>query len=131
MKPPVMLPAKGTVELFNRRIPVLDSGTVGEVIELEALLANPPTSGLRQNLEALAILIRHRLGEAVTADDLLSEPLSDIAAFEEGVNILLAPFTRAFLTATTARRERMLSAAQEVLAKMESRLIGEQFKPPS
>ncbi len=131
MKTPVQLPATGTVELLGRTIPVYDFGTVGETIELEALTMNPPASGLRQNLEALAILIRHRLGEAVTADALLSEPLGDMTAFEEGVNTLLAPFTKAFLTATVARRERMLMAAKVAVAGIESRLTGAPSKQPS
>mgnify|MGYP001032311251 FL=1 len=130
-KIPVELPARGVVKVLGRSIPVLDSGTVGEVIELEQLLATPPTSGLRQNLEALAILIRHRLGEAVTADDLLGAPRGDLAEFEEAVNTLLAPFTKAFLAATMRRRERMLIAAAEAMAKLETRLTGEPSKPLS
>lgn len=131
MKTPVQLPPNGTVTLLGRDIPILDSGSVGETIELERLMAAPPTSGLEQNLEALAILIRHRLREAITADDLMSEPLPDLAAFEEGVNTLLAPFTRAFLAATTKRRARMMAAAQEALASLESQLTGASSKPAS
>lgn len=127
----IQLPARGAVELLGRSIPILESGTVGEVIELEMLTMNPPASGLRQNLEALAILIRHRLGEAVTADALLVEPIGDMLAFEEGVNTLLAPFTKAFLATTVVRRERMLTAAQEMTATIEARLTGGQSKPPS
>lgn len=131
MKSPVQLPAKGSVTLLSRTIPIYDHGTVGETIELEELLANPPSSGLRQNLEALAILIRHRLGETVTADDLVGEPLEDLAAFEEGVNTLLAPFTKAFVTATMQRRERAKTALKAAWTQIEERLIGAPSRPAS
>lgn len=120
----LQLPPKQTVTLFGRSIPVFDYVPVGEAVELEQLMANPPSSGLMQNIECVAILIRHRLGEAITAADLMNEPMGDFTAFEEGVNTLIAPFTREFLKATIARKNRITKAVESIL-KIKNPSIGE------
>lgn len=111
----LQLPPKQAITLFGRSIPVFDYVPVGEAIELEQLMANPPVSGLMQNIEVVAILIRHRLGEAITAADLMNENMGDFAAFEEGVNTLIRPFTQEFLKATIARKNRITAAVEKVL----------------
>ena len=110
----VPLPPRKTVRVLGRDIPVSDDFTVGETIELERLFAEPPASPIEQNVAAVAILIRHRLGEPVDVQALLREPLGDMAAFEEAVNELLAPFTKSLLAAVIARRGRLMTAIKNL-----------------
>lgn len=126
---PVQLPPARTVQLLGYDVPVLKHGTVGEVIELEELLAEPPATALRQNLAAFAVLIRHRLGVTVTADDLIaSQTEFDFEAFEEGLRVLMDPFVKAYATVTTSRMARARAALEAAQALAESQLTGEPSK---
>mgnify|MGYP001026584772 FL=1 len=109
----VPLPPRKTVRVLGRDIPVSDF-TVGETIELERILHDPPQSAVEQNVACVAVLIRHRLGEAVDVDALMREPIGDLAAFEEAVNELLAPFTKSLLAAVIARRGRLMTAIKSL-----------------
>lgn len=110
----VPLPPRQVVRLFGRDIPVTEYFTVGETIELERILHDPPSSAIEQNVACVAVLIRHRCGEAVTVEDLLREPLHDMVAFEEGVNTLLTPFTKSLLATVMARRGRLTKSIKNL-----------------
>ena len=110
----VPLPPRKTVRVFGRDIPVTEHFTVGETIELEKILHDPPSSAIEQNVACVAVLIRHRCGETVTVEDLLREPLPDMVAFEEAVNELLAPFTKSLLAVVMARRGRLMKSIKNL-----------------
>lgn len=114
----VPLPPRRTVRVLGRDIPVSDHFTVGETIELERVLLDPPASAVEQNVACLAVLIRHRLGEPVDLHALMREPLDDLAAFEAAVNELLAPFTQALLAAVIARRTRLTRTLEKAAATL-------------
>src|SRR5690625_1017226 len=88
----LQMPATSAIHMFGYAIPVLDHVLVGEAVELEKLTERTDLSAIETNLEAVAIFIRHRLDKPVSAKDLLRQPITDIVAFEEGVNQLLRPF---------------------------------------
>lgn len=119
----LQMPASSTLELFGRSIPVQDYSSVGEAIELEELLKRDDLSALEQNIEAVAIVIRHRTDEVVSAQELKRQPLTDIAAFEEAVNVLIGPFASAYAAAAAKRTLTLREGIKNAL-----RLIGANSK---
>lgn len=103
----LQMPATGTINLFGHEIPVTDYVTVGEAVELEKLVERQDLSAIEMNIESIAIMIRHRLGKPINAKDLQRQPLTDIEAFEEGVDQLLRPFTVAYVAAKRARAAKL------------------------
>lgn len=119
----LQLPPSGTLEIFGYRIPVTDFVTVGEAVELEKLVDRTDLSAIEMNLEAVAVFIRHRLDEPVEPGDLQKQPIPDIAAFEEGVNILLRPFASAYAHARAKRAQTLREGIANAI-----KLIGDASK---
>lgn len=118
----VALPAERYIEVLGYRLPAYPYMLMGEIIELERLALRSlkgEQTGMGQNVEALAILIRHRLQVEVSADELSRKPVHDLAAFEAAMDALLTPFADGYraparIAALRARLERETARAKEL-----------------
>ena len=93
---------------------MLERMLIGEHIELERMMQlalNGDITPTEQNLSALATLIRHRLKQDVTVDELLAKELDcELDEFDVKINQLIAPFARGYRKAMQARQTKMLEA---------------------
>jgi hypothetical protein len=93
MNDPIVTPAVDHVTWFGVTVPVFEHMLVGEIDELQKVLASGGT-GFRQDLEAYAVIARYRTETPLKVDKLLRQPVDQVA-FTRDLRRLLGPFTRA------------------------------------
>lgn len=84
---------KKTVSILGYEIPLLEHMLAGEIMELEDLITSGRFTGTRGDLEALGVIVRHRLEKPFDVDELARKPI-DMDELGEAVEKLTGPFAR-------------------------------------
>jgi hypothetical protein len=120
MNDPIAKPASDTVTWFGAEVPVFEHMLVGEIDELQKVLANDSTA-FRKDLECFVILAKYRADAKLNVAKLLKEPI-DWEAFTSDLRRLLAPFTRA-QKALLRQHLRDIEAMSEIAGTEGERLL--------